>query len=269
MSDLQHERIVALAGELRLAALPDLYGAIAQDAAKGDDVSYADFLERVLRAERDARRVRSAEMLTRTAGFPALKTLEDYDFAFAAGAPKAQIQELASLGFVERAENIVMLGPSGTGKTHLAIAYGYLATQRGWKVRFMTAAELILMLETAQRQGRLKDVLHRSIAMPRLLIVDEIGYLPFGRDQANLFFQAIAKRYEKGSMILTSNLTFGSWDEAFAGDAVLTAAMLDRILHHATVVQISGESYRLKDKRRAGILAAPRPASKQAKEKVN
>jgi len=269
MSDLQHERIVALAGELRLGALLDLYGAIAQDAAKGDDVSYADFLERVLRAERDARRVRSAEMLTRTAGFPALKTLQDYDFAFAAGAPKAQIHELASLGFIERAENIVMLGPSGTGKTHLAIAYGYLATQRGWKVRFMTAAELILMLETAQRQGRLKEVLHRSIAMPRLLIVDEIGYLPFGRDQANLFFQAIARRYEKGSMILTSNLTFGSWDEAFAGDAVLTAAMLDRILHHATVVQISGESYRLKDKRRAGILAAPRKPGRLYKEQAD
>jgi DNA replication protein DnaC len=267
MSDLQHERITALAGALRLGALAELYGAIAQDAANSDNTSYADFLERVLRAERDARRVRSADMLTRTAGFPALKTLEDYDFAFATGAPKAQIQELASLGFVERAENVIMLGPSGTGKTHLAIAYGYLATQRGWKVRFMTAADLILMLEMAQRQGRLKEVLHRSIAMPRLLIIDEIGYLPFAREQANLFFQAIAKRYEKGSMILTSNLTFGSWDEAFAGDAVLTAAMLDRILHHATVVQISGESYRLKDKRRAGIMASPRKAERSSKEK--
>lgn len=150
MSDQQHERIVALAGAWWLGALPDLYGAIARDAAKGDDVSYADLLERVLRAEHGARRVRSAEMLTRTAGFLALKTLQDYDFVFAAGAPKAQIQDLASLGFVERAENIVMLGPSGTGKTHLAIAYGYLATQRGWKLRFITAAELILMLETVQ-----------------------------------------------------------------------------------------------------------------------
>lgn len=267
MSQLQHERIAALAGALRLAALPELYGAIAQEAARSDDTSYADFLERVLRAERDARRQRSAEMLTRTAGFPAIKTLEDYDFAFASGAPKPQIQELAALGFIERAENVILLGPSGTGKTHLAIAYGYLATRRGWKVRFMTAAELILMLETAQRQGRLKEALHRSIAMPRLLIVDEIGYLPFGREQANLFFQAIAKRYEKGSMILTSNLTFGSWDQAFAGDAVLTAAMLDRLLHHATVVQISGESYRLKDKRRAGILASPRKPKTQTKEK--
>ena len=166
------------------------------------------------------------------------------------------------MGFVERAENIVMLGPSGTGKTHLAIAYGYLATRRGWKVRFTTAADLIVMLETAVRQGRLKEVLQRTIGNPRLLIIDEIGYLPFAREQANLFFQVIARRYEKGSVILTSNLTFGSWDDAFAGDAVLTAAMLDRILHHATVVQISGESYRLKDKRRAGIIAKPAKATK-------
>lgn len=268
MSDLQHDRIAALAGELRLPALADTYGAIAQAAAKAKDVSYADFLEDVLRAERDARRVRSAEMLARTAGFPAIKTLEDYDFAFATGAPKAQIQELASLAFIERAENVVMLGPSGTGKTHLAIAYGYLATQRGYKVRFLTAADLILMLETGVRQDRLKDVLQRAIANPSLLIIDEIGYLPFGQAQANLFFQAIAKRYEKGSMILTSNLTFASWDDAFAGDAVLTAAMLDRILHHAAIVQISGESYRLKDKRRAGIMARP-GRTKQAKEKTN
>jgi DNA replication protein DnaC len=120
------------------------------------------------------------------------------------------------------------------------------------------AADLVLTLETAQRQGRLREAMYRTVALPKLLIIDEIGYLPFGRDQANLFFQIVAKRYEKGSLILTSNLTFGSWDQAFAGDAVLTAAMLDRVLHHATVVQITGESYRLKDKRRAGIMARPK-----------
>ncbi len=151
----------------------------------------------------------------------------------------------------------MLLGPSGTGKTHLAIALGFLAAQRGWKVRFTSAADLMLAMETAQRQNRLKDFVHRVIAMPKLLIIDEIGYLPFGREQANLFFQVIARRCEKGSLVLTSNLGFGSWDEAFAGDAVLTAAMLDRILHHAAVVQITGESYRLKDKRRAGIMARP------------
>jgi len=268
MSDLQHERISVLAQDLRLTALPDLYGPIAQNAATKTDVSYADFLEDILKAERDARRVRTREILTRTAGFPAIKTLEAYDFAFATGAPRHQIQELASLGFVERAENVVLLGPSGTGKTHLAIAYGLIAAQKGWKVRFTTVA-----MEAAYRQGRMKEVLHRAVAAPKLLIIDEIGYLPFGREQANLFFQVVARRYEKGSLILTSNLAFGSWDEAFAGDAVLTAAMLDRVLHHATVVQIAGESYRLKDKRRAGILARPQPATvpktKEAKgEKV-
>ena len=119
---------------------------------------------------------------------------------------------------------------------------------------FTTAADLVMLLETAQRQGRLKEVLHRAVNTYRLLIIDEIGYLPMGREQANLFFQVVSKRYERGAMILTSNLTFGSWDQAFAGEAVLTAAMLDRLLHHATVVQISGESYRLKDKRRAGVM---------------
>ena len=115
----------------------------------------------------------------------------------------------------------------------------------------------------------MKEFMHRMVAAPKLLIIDEIGYLPFGREQANLFFQVIARRYEKGSLILTSNLSFGSWDDAFANDAVLTAAMLDRVLHHATVVQIAGESYRLKDKRRAGILARPQaPSTTASKSKA-
>ena len=142
--------------------------------------------------------------------------------------------------------------------------FGVLAAQKAWKVRFTTAADLIITLEAAQRQGKFKEAMHRIVASPKLLIIDEIGYLPFGREQANLFFQVIARRYEKGSLILTSNLSFGSWDDAFANDAVLTAAMLDRVLHHATVVQIAGESYRLKDKRRAGILARPQGASTAA-----
>jgi DNA replication protein DnaC len=122
----------------------------------------------------------------------------------------------------------------------------------GIKTRFITAADLMLQLATAKSQGRLKEYFNRAVIGPRLLVVDEIGYLPFGREEATLFFNVVAKRYEHGSMILTSNLPFTQWASAFADDATLTAALLDRLLHHAHVVQITGESYRLKDKRRAG-----------------
>ncbi len=140
---------------------------------------------------------------------------------------------------------------TGVGKTHVAIGLGYRATQAGIKTRFITAADLMLQLGIANRQGRLKEYFNRAILGPRLLVVDEIGYLPFGREEANLFFNVVAKRYERGSMVLTSNLPFTQWASAFADDQTLTAAMLDRLLHHAHIVQISGESYRLKDKRKA------------------
>ena len=213
-------------------------------------------------AERESRRARAREMFARVAGFPAIKTLDQYDFGFATGAPRKQIMELASLAFVERAENVVFLGPSGVGKTHLAIALGYLATQKGYKTRFFSAADLVLMLEAAQRQGRYREVMHRAVNAYKLLIVDEIGYLPLSREQANLFFQIVERRYERGAMILTSNLTFGSWDSAFAGDSVLTAAMLDRVLHHSIIISIKGESYRLKDKRKSGLIPAPARSTK-------
>jgi len=251
---LQHQRVVELCNELRLGGVAAQYPALAQKAA-ANGTSFTDFVEELLVAERESRRARAREMFARVAGFPAIKTLDQYDFTFATGAPRKQIMELASLAFIARAENVVFLGPSGVGKTHLAIALGYLATQNGYKTRFFSAADLVLMLEAAQRQGRYREVMHRAINAYKLLVVDEIGYLPMSREQANLFFQVVARRYEHGSMILTSNLTFGSWDTAFAGDGVLTVAMLDRILHHSIIVSINGESFRLKDKRKAGILA--------------
>jgi len=261
--NVQHERIVELCGELRLGAIAAQYPALAQQAAEQHS-SFTDFLATLLSAERESRRVRAREMFARVAGFPAIKTLDQYDFGFAIGAPRKQIMELASLAFIERAENVVFLGPSGVGKTHIAIALGYLATQKGYKTRFLTAADLVLMLEAAQRQGRYRQVMHHAVNSYRLLVIDEVGYhLPMSAEQAHLFFQVVARRYERSSMILTSNLAFGSWDGAFGGDAVLTAAMLDRMLHHATIITINGESYRLKDKRKAGLV--PKPA-KPAKE---
>ena len=135
----------------------------------------------------------------------------------------------------------------------MAIALGYLATQRLVKTRFVAASDLMLQLSAAHRQGKLEEFIKRTVMAPRLLIIDEIGYLPFGRDEANHFFQVIAKRYERGSIIVTSNLSFSQWHNAFAQDATLTAAMLDRLLHHSHLVQIQGESYRLKEKRKAGL----------------
>jgi DNA replication protein DnaC len=238
--NVQYERVIALCGELRLSAIGAQYSVLAQQAAEQHS-SFTDFLESLLLAERESRRARAREMFARVAGFPAIKTLDQYDFAFATGAPRKQIMELASLAFVERGENVVFLGPSGVGKTHIAIALGYLATQKGYKTRFLTAADLMLTLEAAQRQGHYREVMHRAVNAYKLLVVDEIGYhLPLNREQANLFFQVVARRYEHGSMILTSNLTFGSWDGAFGGDSVLTAAMLDRVLHHATIINMVG-----------------------------
>lgn len=145
----------------------------------------------------------------------------------------------------------MLLGPSGVGKTHLATALAYRAVMSCIKTRFVTAADLMLQLRAAQRQERLKQYFNRVVMGPKMLVID---YLPFGREEANLFFNVVAKRYERGSMILTSNLPFTQWAGAFADDQILTAAMLDRLLHHAHIVQISGESYRLKDKRKAGTL---------------
>ncbi|HCD9927365.1 TPA: AAA family ATPase [Escherichia coli] len=229
MMELQHQRLMALAGQLQLESLISAAPALSQQAVD-QEWSYMDFLEHLLHEEKLARHQRKQAMYTRMAAFPAVKTFEEYDFTFATGAPQKQLQSLRSLSFIERNENIVLLGPSGVGKTHLAIAMGYEVVRAGIKVRFTTAADLLLQLSTAQRQGRYKTTLQRGVMAPRLLIIDEIGYLPFGQ-----------------------------WDQTFAGDAALTSAMLDRILHHSHVVQIKGESYRLRQKRKAGVIAEANP----------
>lgn len=253
--NLQQERIDAHCQALKLEGLMQAYRTMASDAAT-KDWSFMDYLEHALAHERDTRQVRSRQTLVRMAGFPTVKTLDEYDYSFAVGAPRKLIEELATLRFIERSQNAVLLGPSGVGKTHLAIAIGYAATQAGIKTKFVTAADLMLQLEAARRQERYDAVLRHNVLGPRLLIVDEIGYLPLSGDQASHFFQIVAKRYERGSMILTSNLPFTQWDQTFGGNTTLTAAMLDRILHHAHIVQIKGDSYRLKQQRKAGHVPA-------------
>ena len=249
--NLQHARIADLCAQLKLDRINTDWTHLAQHSAD-TQASFADFLESLLTAQNQARLERSRSTLLKMATLPAIKTLEQYDFAFASGAPRAQIQELANLAFIERAENIALLGPSGVGKSHLASALAYRAVMASIKTRFVSAADLMIQLMAAHRQGQLKQYFDRAVLSPRLLVIDEIGYLPFGRDEANLFFQVVAKRYERTSMILTSNLPFTQWAGTFAEDQTLTAAMLDRLLHHAHIVQINGESYRLKDKRKAG-----------------
>jgi len=251
--NIQLERIRELASKLKLNSIDENAVELTQCAAK-EEWDYLLFLEKVMSCEIKSREIRKQNMYTRMAGFPKIKTLDEFDYSFASGVPKKLINQLSTLTFVERSENIIMLGPSGVGKTHLAIALGYRAVQAGIKVRFISASDLILQLASAHRQNKYKSVMQRSVIAPRILIIDEIGYLPFSAEESKLLFDVIAKRYEKGSLILTSNLPFGQWGQTFANDNALTSAMLDRILHHSHVVQIKGDSYRLREKAKAGLI---------------
>lgn len=237
---------------LRLPGIAQNYQAIADLCAK-ENLSHTEYLTKLLDHELKSRDQRGKSMVLKMAGFPSLKTLEAFDW-HSSSINKAQILELATLRFIENHENIILLGPSGTGKTHLAISLGYLITQQRQKVKFITASDLLLQLEAAEYQNKLGNYFTKVITHANLLIIDEFGYVKLNEKQANLFFQIVNKRYETGSIIITSNLIFTKWQEVLNNDEALTAAILDRLIHHSHIINIQGESYRLKQKRKAGIL---------------
>src|SRR5713101_5446946 len=252
MSTPQLERLREHCHQLRLYQVENELTARLEQAAK-QEISYAEFLDELLALEVGSKAQKHHQMRIAMARFPFQKTLESFDFKFQPSLDPKQIRELATGRYIQSGDNLLLLGPPGVGKSHLAIALGIKACEQGVRTLFVTATALITTLSKALAEGKLDERL-KLLTQPQLLICDEIGYLPIDRQGANLFFQLVSRRYERGSIIIiTSNQSLGAWGEVF-GDPVIASAILDRLLHHSITINIKGESFRLKEKLKAGLL---------------
>jgi DNA replication protein DnaC len=249
--DPREERVFAALKRLQLTHLRETLAAVLSEAAK-QQWTYLEFLDRALGRELDAKQGKRIRMGMQIAHFPCVRTIEGFDFAFRPSADERSIRELSTGNFIAHGENVSIFGPPGVGKSHLAIGLGREVVERGHTVRFTTATALLATLGRAETEGDLGDKL-TEYTKPRLLIIDELGYLPLERRSAHLFFQLVNRRYEKGSLLVTTNQRVSEWGDVF-GDEVLATAILDRLLHHSHVLMITGESYRLREKRRSGLI---------------